>query len=129
MASKLGFIVAAILLLCPPVTEAATYYWQVSSGDWSTPENWGGVEPTSNDYAYIKNNGVATITQTGESCKNLYLGDTNSGTVEMSDGSLSISSNSYIGYSEIGTFTQIGGINSINSTVYVGYSSGSNGTY
>ena len=58
----LVFMAAAVLVLSSSVTEAATYYWNATSGDWSTAAFWGGTEPTINDYAYIRNGGTATIT-------------------------------------------------------------------
>jgi hypothetical protein len=69
-----GFLAAAVLLLNSGITHAASYTWQVSSGDWSTASNWGGTEPTSSDLAYVNNGGTVTITQTGEACSYLYLG-------------------------------------------------------
>lgn len=119
---------AASLLLSSTITDAASYYWNVSSGDWSTPAYWGGTEPTSSDYANIQNSGTASITQTGEKCYVLYLGAASTGTVEMSGGDLSVY-NSYVGYSGTGTFTQTGGTNSITKYLSLGYNSGASGTY
>ena len=41
------------LLLAAPASSAASYSWQALTGDWSTALNWGGVEPTGSDTAYI----------------------------------------------------------------------------
>jgi hypothetical protein len=125
----LGFLAAAILILNSSITNATDRNWNIASGDWSTAVNWGGVEPSSSDNAYIQNNGTATITQSGETCQDLYLGGTNTGTVEMTGGSLSVSNYSHIGYSGTGTFTQTGGTNSITSSLDLGGTSGSSGTY
>ena len=67
------FLSAVIFDRSSSCVEAASYYWSVSSGDWSTAFNWGGTEPTSSDDAYIQNGGTANITQTGEICDYLYL--------------------------------------------------------
>ena len=112
-----GFLVVTILLLSPSVTQAVDKYWNVASGDWSdtNPCPWNpSPEPTSSDDAYIDNGGTATITQDGEKCSHLYLNVSGaSGTVEMSDGTLSVGNDAYVGYSGTGTFTQTGGTNSI----------------
>jgi hypothetical protein len=87
-----GLVAAAILFFIPAVASAATntYYWQVDSGDWSTASNWGGMEPTSSDYADVNNGGTVTITKTREYCKYLSLGSASAttGTVQMTDGNL-----------------------------------------
>jgi hypothetical protein len=125
-------LAVVFLLFFSPFTYAANYYWNVSSGDWSDPANWCGIEPTSSDNAYIQNDGTATITQSGEECLRIFLGAEDSGTVEMTAGSLTVSYDSYVGYTGTGTFTQTGGINKISSSnwsLYLGYIPGSSGTY
>jgi hypothetical protein len=129
-----AFMAIAILMLNSSIAPAATYSWNVASGDWSTATNWKtGVEPTSSDTAYITNGGTATITQSGEVCKYLYLGSTtNTGTVQMTDGSLTAGENLII-YGK-GTFNQSGG--TVNcpsgynpSDLIVGCDYYGNGTY
>jgi hypothetical protein len=135
--SRLWGLIAAIVILSSSSTEAASCYWNISSGNWSTAAYWGGTEPRIYDYAYIQNGGTATITQTGEGCSTLYLGTSgtgHSGTVEMIGGVLYVDYFEYIGYSGTGTFTQTGGTNTIafsssSAGLYLGYNSGSNGTY
>jgi len=134
-------MLAAILLLSSSVTEAADLSWNASSSDWSTASNWlpsPGTEPTSSDNAKINNGGTATITQSGEACNNLYLGygSTEAGTIEMSNGSLTVSKYCGVGYFGTGTFTQTGGSVSIgnnisdpNRSLTCGCNSKSNGTY
>ena len=69
---------------------------------------------------------MATITQTGEVCSNLYLGETgNSGNIQVTSGGLT-SQKENIGR---GTFTQTDGINSVTHTLDVGSRSGYTGTY
>jgi autotransporter-associated beta strand protein len=129
MSSRLGYIAIAILLLpYSSSIEAADLIWNVPSGDWSTPDNWGGTEPTSNDVAYIQNGGTASVTQYDETCGSLYLGGSDVGTIEMSGGSLSLGS-AYIGDTGTGIFTQSGGTNTIASALVLGSSTDSSGTY
>lgn len=124
-----------VIVLGPQATKAATINWTGTTGDWSDSTNWGGTLPTYSDDAYI--NGVtANVTQSGEICNNLYLdesGSGQSGTIEMTGGSLENYTSDYIGYSGKGTFTQSGGINSrhylVGSPFYLGYNTGANGTY
>ncbi len=125
-----GCVAIVIMLLSSSTTKATDRYWNVSSGGWSTATNWGGTEPTSNDNAYIYNDGTAIVTQSDESCKNLYLGDSGtgkSGTVQMTGGSLS-GFNSYVGYSGTGNFSHTEGTYSAWYT-YLGYNSSDNGSY
>ncbi len=112
----IGFLALAILLLGSAFAQAASYYWNASSGDWSNASNWGGIEPTGSDTAYINNSGTATITQTGEICRDLCLGSfsTDTGTINMTGGSLTVSAyDLLVGQSDTGTFTQTGGTNSL----------------
>ncbi len=92
--------------------------------------NWGGTLPGPSDTAYIVNGGTATINMPGEFCGTLPLGGTaGSGTVQMTGGSLCVTSYEYVGDSGRGIFTQSGGTNSIGSSLYLGNNAGSNGTY
>jgi autotransporter-associated beta strand protein len=128
---RIVFLSAVILVLSSPFVEAASYYWSVSNGDWSTAIYWGGTEPASSDNAYIQNGGTANITQTGEVCDYLYLGASgagNSGTIVMSGGNLYSGDDQYVGYSGMGAFTQTGGTNSTLG-LFLGYNSGSAGAY
>ena len=122
-------LATAVILFLPAITSAASLYWTVANGDWSTASNWGGTEPTSSDYAYINNGGTAVITQIGETCKYFYLGDkaTDSGTAQINGGSLS-TKYSYIGINGSGTLNITNGGKVSNSYGYLGYNSGSTGT-
>ena len=60
-------------------------------GDWSTATNWTSGEPTSAYDACIDNGGTAQITQEGEACASLSIGETTAGTrLEVTSGSLSV---------------------------------------
>jgi autotransporter-associated beta strand protein len=108
---------------------SANRSWTGYSEDWSTPAKWGGTEPTSNDAAYIYSGRSANITQTGEVCSALYLGNTsNTASVRMSSGDLSVSTCIYVGYSGSGIFYQTGGTNSM-SELSIGFQTKANGRY
>jgi hypothetical protein len=110
-------------------------YWRVASGNWSEPNNWTDDEPMyTNSTAYINNGGTAQITQDGELCYNLTLGDASNenGKVEMNSGGLWViySGAAYIGHYGTGTFTQTGGTcGNSQIELYLGYYPNSNGTY
>jgi autotransporter-associated beta strand protein len=125
---RMGFIVAAtaiFLFLQSPHSHAANINWSGTTGDWSDSVNWGGFEPTSNDMAYIANGGSAFITQFGEGCNTLYLGNGTAGAIQMEGGTLTTNT-TFVGYSGVGSFTHSAGINA-TGTLYVGWSK--SGTY
>jgi fibronectin-binding autotransporter adhesin len=128
---SLIFVSVMNLSQCSTLTQAATYYWDVSSGNWSDPTCWGGKEPTSSDDAYIRKGGIATINETGEICNSLFLGTTTqTGTVQQrSGGGLTVSNSSYVGYYGTGTFTQYSGKTTISSSLYLGWAPASIGSY
>lgn len=102
--------------------------WIGTSGNWSDATNWFSsdagwlhTEPTADDYVRIANNGTATINSFNESCKGLYLGNaSSSGTILMTDGSLTSERDQYIGYGSSGTFIQSAGANTITGYGYYG---------
>ena len=106
-----------------PASQAADHYWVGSTGDWSNAANWSGTEPTSSGDAYIYSNGIALITQEGEVCSNLCLGDSfegNTGSVIMTGGSLTISKYLKMGKGGNSAFNQYGG-NVSAGTIWVSY--------
>ncbi len=123
----------AILFVLSACAAANTYYWSVSppsTGDWSIAANWGGAAPTSNDDAWITNSGSATITNVGEVCRDIYLGDDQAGWLQMTSGSLTVSANEYVAYSGLGILSQSGGENyEYGGGLFVGYNPASSGTY
>ena len=73
----LGLAAAAILLLSSSPARADITWTLTTTGDWSSGGNWsGGVVPTATDNADILNGGTATISQTGDVCNILSLGNT-----------------------------------------------------
>jgi autotransporter-associated beta strand protein len=113
-----------------------------SNGSTSSGQSGGGSPsagkstafPTSGGTIYVSNGGTATITAPGAACTNLYVGDPNNaggGTIQMSSGSLSVSTNEYVGNSGPGTFIQSGGTNTVGSggLLYVGLNAGVSGAY
>ncbi len=132
----LGFLAAVVMLLSASAAKAVDKYWNVPSGNWSdtNPYPWDSTpEPTSSNYAYITNGGTATVTQTGEACYRLLLGDSGagkSGTVIMSGGSLSVNTFSDVGYSGTGTFNLSAGTNTIiDGGLRLGYNANVSGFY
>jgi len=85
-------------------------YWQVDTGNWSTPGNWSEGEPEKHVQAYINNGGTAEITLLRETCEHLRLGEssTDNGNVLLSLGRL-VTNHEIIGFEGTGTFTQTGG--------------------
>jgi fibronectin-binding autotransporter adhesin len=125
----LGISAAAILLIDSQAAQAQLY-WSASSGDWSVASNWGGTVPSGSDNAYITNGGTANITHLGQTCGTLLVGNgTGSGSVQMSGGSLSVTSAQYVGATGNGIFVQSGGTSTIGGTLVLSQSAGSDGTY
>jgi len=88
-AAALAGFAAAVLMTS--LQAHADVFWSTSAGDWSVPSNWGGTIPTSGDNAWVVNGGTATITQSGEACGALTLGNSaGRGAVQMGNGSLSL---------------------------------------
>src|SRR5262249_50101187 len=110
---------------------AATYSWNVPSGDWSIDTNWSGAVPSNDDMAIVSNGGTASVTLPGATCNSLSLGDAaaSTGFVQMTDGSLTINQLLLIALSGSGGFEQSGGYNSISSALVLGNESGAVGTY
>ena len=110
---------------------AVDTYWQGGTGNWGTGTNWNGGEPTASDYAYINNAGTAYITQVGEVCSVLYLGQGlgESGSVELSGVGQLSTDQEYVGYEGTGTFSQTGGTNTVNGRLELASQGGSSGTY
>ena len=146
------FAALAVVFLAAPGSDAASYTWQVPTGDWFVGASWGGTAPTLNDDATIDNNGTATIALGADAANNVYLGDAaGSGAVAMTAGSLEVTSSEcvgfagqgtftqsagnndvptqYVGWSGTGTFTQSGTANVVSTNLYLGYNSAGNGTY
>jgi autotransporter-associated beta strand protein len=86
--------------------------------------------PTANDIAYIVNGGTTNVTQLGQTCGTLSLGNSaNSGTVQMTAGSLSIIANESIGASGNGVFAPSDGTHSVSDSLFVGDLASGSGTY
>ncbi len=107
--------------------QATDRTWQVSSGDWSTPTAWfpPGV-PTNSDNLLITGGGTVNVTTSADTCANLTVGGTGSGTVRLvAGGGLTTSASEYIGNSSPGLFTQTGGTHSVAAFIYLSNGSGS----
>ncbi len=83
---------------------------------------------------YVGSSGTASLVQSGGTNTTpgfLVLGNNSgdSGTYNLSGGSLVCGQDEYIGNSGSGSFTQLGGINSVNTFMELGVSPSSSGTY
>jgi len=129
-------VIGVVVLMISPLSTAWAFtYWQVTTGNWSTDGNWTAGEPTADDGAFINNGGTAQITQPGEICLVLYLGEASgeSGTVELTGGGLSTPGAptygfEYIGHEGTGTFIHTGGTNDPYGLL-IALGSASTGTY
>ncbi len=124
-------VTLAMVCVLASLAQAATYTWQVASGEFGAASNWGGTLPGSSDNALINNGGTASVAQGNPTCGDLTLGVSGgSGSVNMTGGSLSAISGGreYVGYSGTGTFTQSGGMNTVNNFLLLGNVNGS-GSY
>jgi Passenger-associated-transport-repeat len=129
-----AFLLSATVVQCPSTAKAVDKNWNVTNGDWSdtAPFPWAtSPEPVADDRVYINNGGTANITQSGEVCNELILGNSSSnvGTIRMTGGSLSANRSEALGQSGRGTFIQSNGTNTITDGLWLGYYSGSNGSY
>ena len=113
---------ASVSLIAAPL-RAGSYSWATSTGDWSVASNWGGtlLPSSSSDTVYVVNGGTVNVTQLGETCGTLALGDSaGNGTVQMTGGGLA-ANYVYMGGNGPGAFLQSGGATSIASSLYLGY--------
>jgi len=120
-----------VVVAVTTVSLAVNTYWTAGVGDWSNGSNWNNGEPSASSlYAFINNGGTAQITQAGEICYYLRLGDNSgdNGTVELSAMGELWANQQRIGYEGAGTFTQTGGTNAGN-VLSLGCVSGSTGKY
>ena len=101
-------ILLTILLIGLIVAQAQALgtYWQGGTGNWGTGGNWDNGEPASDDNAYI-NAGTAQITQAGEVCLFLFLGENagQNGNTELSGTAQFLSYSEIIGTRGSGNFT------------------------
>lgn len=96
----------------PARTTGLETTWIPLAGDWSTPANWSGGEPTVVNTAVIPA-GVANVTQSGETCATLVLGVGGTpGAVTIAGGTLDVAATILVGNateSSTGTLLQSGG--------------------
>jgi len=153
--SSVASLASLVLLTCTFPTYAGDTRWNVQSGDWDSAGNWTAGIPESDDVAFVRNGGTASIsgemsavsatlfvghsqgqsgqvTQSGgtNSPGGLYVGYGEEGTYLLSAGELSVSGSTIIGYepSGDGDLTQSGGTVSVSRALSIGAGYGS-GTY
>ncbi|MDD5348691.1 MAG: PEP-CTERM sorting domain-containing protein [Chthoniobacteraceae bacterium] len=112
-----------ILLVSP--ASATSKSWLPSSGTWNDNSHWSGnAAPASTTDATIDNGGSVLVpTAVSGAARDLYLGNSNSGTLIISGGSIA-NSNSYLGYGQgsSGSATVSSGTWSHSSWLIVGNS-------
>jgi T5SS/PEP-CTERM-associated repeat protein len=126
---KRAILTASFLILFTSPIQAGDTYWDAGIGNWSTGANWDNGEPGPADHAYVNNGGTAQITTSNdELCDFLTIGegDADSGTLNMTGGSLSVDEDLGVGYLGTGTLNVTGGAVSSHYG-YVGYEPGSTG--
>jgi T5SS/PEP-CTERM-associated repeat protein len=74
----------ALLLLSPPSN--AQTAWNAATGSWFDPTNWSSGVPTSSINATINNSGISQVAITGALARDLMVGDTAGGAVEIAGG-------------------------------------------
>jgi fibronectin-binding autotransporter adhesin len=94
-------LVAALACATPSLCTAALWdiNWSAGTGDWATASNWSGafgpMVPGEGDYAFIDNGGTAQVQTTpSDAVDYLFVGNLNSGTLEISNGA-QLSNNYY----------------------------------
>jgi len=127
---------AVFLLLAAPAGATFETNWMPATGNWSTPGQWDAGEPAYDPddpdtwaNAVIENGGTVTVDEAGEVCYNLGIGwRGGSGTLELTDGNLTVADTSIVGSWGTATFVQSGGTHTCDA-VRLGWSVGSHGEY
>lgn len=116
----IGWFLAGSLSLLPAVAAQAqsATTWTGGDGDWGTGANWSGGEPNGSVDALFQAVGTATVSQAGESCRNLRLGTSGSVTVNVSaGGSLAVTNRIQVPVAGQGKIYQDGGSVTADSLV------------
>jgi microcystin-dependent protein len=96
-------------------------------GTWDTESNWDiNRKPTGDHWAYLNNGNTAVLTQSGQQCAELFLGNVagDVGKLEVSQGgSLSVTGGSYIGFGGSGTLSLASGGQFSSDTMFIGIGS------
>ncbi|MBK1827293.1 choice-of-anchor Q domain-containing protein [Haloferula rosea] len=109
--------------------QAADRSWSVNNGNWNTPANWSGSAiPTKFDNAFIDNEGTANLNSGADGeVRDLYVGSTSNGELNIDGSRILTSENSYIGGKDFsstdkssGTATLGTGIWNNNNEFFVG---------
>ena len=137
--SKIKMCVWVLLSMLVCVNSASavwTYFNGNVDQDWFTSGNWGSGDPnftvpTAADYAEISHVDGVIVSSGDAVCTGLYVGNravAASSRLEISGGSLTVSSTAMIGPVIPGTISVSGGDVSISGITYLGYDDGDVGT-
>ncbi len=131
--NKAFVVLIANLIFVVTSAKASPNFWQAGTANWGTSINWTAGEPTSDSVACVDNGGTAQITEEGEVCYQLFLGNNpnDTGYVDMSGtGELSITRYGWIGYQGRGEFRQSGeSVSTIGQVLYIAFEADSNSVY
>lgn len=104
----------------------------VGSGSWHEPLNWGqGYVPYAPEsYPVIRNGGTAVLSQPGQTCVSLTVGENGDGTLQMIGGSLTTTSGTELADGTgTGVIDQSGGTHVAHFRLYIGYGGTGVGEY
>lgn len=101
-------LVTVVFVLLGGIGQAAytNLYWVAGTSNWSDGSNWDLREPGWDDYVFINNGGTAQVTSSNyEYSRGLHLGEDagDEGTVEISGGTVYVTTYFYLGNSGKGT--------------------------
>ncbi|HUU10158.1 MAG TPA: PEP-CTERM sorting domain-containing protein [Phycisphaerae bacterium] len=127
---------AAIVFLVFGWAEAGTInYWvhdPSEAGSWHEPTNWhrGYVPYAPESYPVIKNGGTAVLSQPGQTCVSLTVGDDGDGTLQMTGGSLTTTFGTALADGTCtGVMVQSGGTHVAHVSLNIGYYGAGVGEY
>src|SRR5579871_4652668 len=106
--------------------------WQASTSDWFAAGNWTAGVPDSSGVGDVNNGGTAQIATGAAAASSINLGQaaTDSGSLTISGGTLSIGIQEAVGVAGTGAITHSAGSNNLGTGVVVmGVSNNSTGTY
>jgi len=88
---RVSWLSALMILALPVAGRAQSTSWTSSFGDWGGGSNWSAGEPTAGVDAHFAASGNASITLSGETCRNLYFGTATGGPeLNVTGGSLAV---------------------------------------
>ena len=125
---KMKGMIAVAAMLATASVQASN--WTGGNGDWSSDAGWGGTQPTAADMVNHYSSSTLTVTQAGEVCAELRLGNTagNAPVLNVTGGDLTTAV-ANVGYNDAGTVNVTGGaVNSSSIVINAGGSAAVSGS-